>query len=158
LTIRQEFGRFEGLRVSIIGDIAHSRVARSNAEALTKLGAEVLFSGPREWFPSKDRHQYMPIDECITDSDAIMLLRIQHERHDSTSTLTKQEYHERFGLTVARKERMKPSGIILHPAPVNRGVEIADSLVECDQSRIFKQMENGVFVRMAVLKRALEIN
>jgi aspartate carbamoyltransferase catalytic subunit len=158
LTIRQEFGGFEGLKVSIIGDIAHSRVARSNAEALTKLGSEVMFSGPREWFPSQDRHQYMPIDNCIADSDVVMLLRIQHERHDSTSCLTKEEYHESFGLTESRKARMKPTGIILHPAPVNRGVEIADSLVECDQSRIFKQMENGVFVRMAVLKRALEIN
>jgi aspartate carbamoyltransferase catalytic subunit len=158
LTIRQEFGRFEGLKISIIGDIAHSRVARSNAEALTKLGAEVIFSGPREWFPSKDRHHYMPIDECIADSDVLMLLRIQHERHESTSTLTKEEYHESFGLTEARQGRMKPSGIILHPAPVNRGVEIADSLVESDQSRIFKQMENGVYVRMAVIKRALEIN
>ncbi|PFA69008.1 aspartate carbamoyltransferase [Bacillus sp. AFS015802] len=158
LTIRQEFGRFEGLRVSIIGDVAHSRVARSNAEALTKLGAEVIFSGPREWFPSSDRHQYRPIDECMTDSDVIMLLRIQHERHESTSNMTKEEYHERFGLTEERRARMKPSGIILHPAPVNRGVEIADSLVECEQSRIFKQMENGVFVRMAVLKRSLESN
>ncbi len=158
LTIRQEFGGFEGLKVSIIGDIAHSRVARSNAEALTKLGAEVNFSGPREWFPLQDQHQYMPIDECMTDSDVIMLLRIQHERHGSTSSLTKEEYHESFGLTENRKARMKPAGIILHPAPVNRGVEMADSLVECDQSRIFKQMENGVYVRMAVLKRALEIN
>ncbi|MBN8191530.1 aspartate carbamoyltransferase catalytic subunit [Bacillus sp. NTK074B] len=158
LTIRQEFGGFEGLKVSIIGDIAHSRVARSNAEALTKLGAEVFFSGPREWFPFHDQHHYMPIDECIPDSDVIMLLRIQHERHESTSNMTKEEYHEGFGLTENRRARMKPTGIILHPAPVNRGVEIADSLVECDQSRIFKQMENGVFVRMAVLKRALEIN
>ncbi|MCA1062305.1 aspartate carbamoyltransferase catalytic subunit [Rossellomorea aquimaris] len=158
LTIRQEFGRFDGLKVSIIGDIAHSRVARSNAEALTKLGAEVIFSGPEEWFPNQVRHRYIPIDECIEDSDVVMLLRIQHERHNSTSSLTKDEYHERFGLTEGRKVRMKPTGIILHPAPVNRGVEIADSLVECDQSRIFKQMENGVYVRMAVLKRALEMN
>ncbi|KPL61623.1 aspartate carbamoyltransferase catalytic subunit [Rossellomorea vietnamensis] len=158
LTIHQEFGRFEGIKVSIIGDIAHSRVARSNAEALTKLGAEVYFSGPKEWFPSSDQKHYLPVDESITDADVIMLLRIQHERHVSTSTLTKEEYHERFGLTISRKERMKPSSIILHPAPVNRGVEIADSLVECKQSRIFNQMENGVYVRMAVLKRALEIN
>lgn len=158
LTIHQEFGRFEGIKVSIIGDIAHSRVARSNAEALTKLGAEVFFSGPNEWFKATDRTHYLPIDECITDSDVIMLLRIQHERHEITSTLTKEEYHESFGLTESRKDKMKPSAIILHPAPVNRGVEIADSLVECEQSRIFKQMENGVYVRMAVLKRALEIN
>ncbi|MCA1059234.1 aspartate carbamoyltransferase catalytic subunit [Rossellomorea aquimaris] len=156
MTIRQEFGGFEGIKVSIIGDIAHSRVARSNAEALSKLGAEVVFSGPREWFPSQDLHLHRTMDECIADSDVVMLLRIQHERHESTSSLSKEEYHEQFGLTESRKTRMKPTGIILHPAPVNRGVEIADSLVECDQSRIFKQMENGVYVRMAVLKRALE--
>jgi aspartate carbamoyltransferase catalytic subunit len=158
LTIRQEFGGFENLQVSIIGDIAHSRVARSNAEALTKLGAEVVFSGPREWFPPEFQGHYMSVDESIATSDAVMLLRIQHERHQSTSSLTKDEYHESFGLTVNRVERMKGESIILHPAPVNRGVEIADSLVECDKSRIFKQMENGVYIRMAVLKRALENN
>ena len=87
-----------------------------------------------------------------------MLLRIQHERHESTSNLTSEEYHESFGLTVERMGKMKEGSIILHPAPINRGVEIADSLVECTKSRIFKQMENGVYVRMAVLKRALEIN
>ncbi|OAT83395.1 aspartate carbamoyltransferase [Bacillus sp. MKU004] len=155
LTIRQEFGGFENLQVAIIGDIAHSRVARSNAEALSKLGAEVVFSGPREWFPPEYQNRYMTVDESIATSDAVMLLRIQHERHGSTSALTKEEYHESFGLTVSRKQRMKDRGIILHPAPVNRGVEIDDSLVECENSRIFKQMENGVFVRMAVLKRAL---
>jgi aspartate carbamoyltransferase catalytic subunit len=158
LTIRQEFGGFENLQVAIIGDIAHSRVARSNAEALKKLGAEVVFSGPREWFPPDYQNQYMTVDESVASSDAVMLLRIQHERHGSTSNLTKEEYHESFGLTESRKERMKDNSIILHPAPVNRGVEIADSLVECDKSRIFKQMENGVYVRMAVLKRALENN
>jgi aspartate carbamoyltransferase catalytic subunit len=158
LTIRQEFGGFENSRVAIIGDIAHSRVARSNAEALTKLGAEVVFSGPREWFPPEYQSRYMTVDESIATSDAVMLLRIQHERHRSTSNLTNEEYHESFGLTVGRKERMKDGSIILHPAPVNRGVEIADSLVECDKSRIFKQMENGVYVRMAVLKRALDNN
>ncbi|MCA1053445.1 aspartate carbamoyltransferase catalytic subunit [Rossellomorea aquimaris] len=158
LTIRQEFGGFEGLQVAIIGDIAHSRVARSNAEALEKLGAEVVFSGPREWFPGEYQERFMSVDESISTSDAVMLLRIQHERHQSTSNLTKEEYHRSFGLTESRKERMKENSIILHPAPVNRGVEIADSLVECEQSRIFKQMENGVYVRMAVLKRAFEIN
>jgi aspartate carbamoyltransferase catalytic subunit len=158
LTIRQEFGGFENLQVAIIGDIAHSRVARSNAEALTKLGAEVVFSGPREWFPPEFQGQYMSVDESVATSDAVMLLRIQHERHQSTSSLTKGEYHESYGLTVSRNERMKSESIILHPAPVNRGVEIADSLVESGKSRIFKQMENGVYVRMAVLKRALENN
>ncbi|RIW36344.1 aspartate carbamoyltransferase catalytic subunit [Bacillus salacetis] len=157
MTIHEEFGTFKGLKVSIIGDISHSRVARSNAEALTKLGAEVFFSGPPEWFPDDlvEDGRYLPIDEAVKAGDAVMLLRVQHERHESTSALTKEEYHQEFGLTVERADLMKEHGIIMHPAPVNRGVEIADELVESPKSRIFKQMENGVYVRMAVLKRAL---
>lgn len=158
LTIKEEFGSFQGLKVSIIGDITHSRVARSNAEALKKLGAEVYFSGPTEWFPQDlvESGQYLPVDEAVKTGDAVMLLRVQHERHESTSKLTKEEYHQQFGLTPVRAALMKEHGIIMHPAPVNRGVEIADVLVESKKSRIFRQMENGVFVRMAVLKRALD--
>jgi len=157
-TIQQEFRSFQGLKVGIVGDISHSRVARSNAEALTKLGAEVHFSGPAEWFPAEDltSGRYMDIDSLIPEVDVLMLLRIQHERHDGGPLFTKEEYHKQYGLTVEREKRMKPQSIIMHPAPVNRGVEIADSLVECNRSRIFKQMENGVFVRMAVLKEVLE--
>ncbi|WP_409253639.1 aspartate carbamoyltransferase catalytic subunit [Bacillus sp. SCS-153A] len=158
MTIKEEFGTFHGLKVSIIGDIAHSRVARSNAEALKKLGAEVYFSGPPEWFPKElmESGQYLTVDEAVKIGDAVMLLRVQHERHGSTSVLTTEEYHQQFGLTVKRAKLMKEHSIIMHPAPVNRGVEIADELVENQQSRIFKQMENGVYVRMAVLKRALD--
>ncbi|MCP3739025.1 aspartate carbamoyltransferase catalytic subunit [Rossellomorea sp. BNER] len=158
LTIKEEFGSFENLKISIIGDIKHSRVARSNAEALTKLGATVCFSGPKEWFSDAllGNGEYLEIDEAIETSDVVMLLRIQHERHGSTSQLSKEEYHHSFGLTIEREKRMKPNSIIMHPAPFNRGVEIADELVESKRSRIFKQMENGVFIRMAVLKKVLE--
>ncbi|WP_335870546.1 aspartate carbamoyltransferase catalytic subunit [Bacillus sp. 2205SS5-2] len=158
LTIQEEFGTFEKVKVSIIGDIAHSRVARSNAEALTKLGASVTFSGPPEWFQDEFSQygHFIPLDQATRESDVVMLLRIQHERHIGTASLSKEEYHARYGLTVEREQQMKPGSIIMHPAPVNRGVELADSLVECDRSRIFPQMENGVYVRMAVLKRALE--
>jgi aspartate carbamoyltransferase catalytic subunit len=158
LTIRQEFRRFDGLKVAIIGDILHSRVARSNAEALARLGAEVVFSGPGEWFDPSFRHsgKIEEIDEAVETADVVMLLRIQHERHQEGTGRSAAEYHEKYGLTENREKRMKQGSIIMHPAPVNRGVEIADSLVECSRSRIFKQMENGVFVRMAVLKRALE--
>ncbi|MEI5906105.1 aspartate carbamoyltransferase catalytic subunit [Bacillus spongiae] len=158
LTIKEEFGKFEGLKVLIVGDITHSRVARSNAEALTKLGASVRFSGPPEWFKEEfSRYgEFIQLDEAVEDSDVIMLLRIQHERHKETASLTKEEYHEQFGLTVQREARMKQGSIIMHPAPVNRDVELANTLVEANRSRIFKQMENGVYVRMAVLKRALE--
>ena len=158
LTIYQEFGSFTGLKIAIIGDIRHSRVARSNADTLTRLGAEVIFSGPFEWFDqhSLSASRFRPIDEAIVDADVVMLLRVQHERHQKKGSYTAADYHNQFGLTLEREQNMKQQSIIMHPAPVNRNVEIADSLVECKRSRIFKQMENGVFVRMAVLKRALE--
>jgi aspartate carbamoyltransferase catalytic subunit len=158
LTIRQEFGRFSGLKVAIIGDIRHSRVARSDANVLTRLGAEVVFSGPDQWFDKEiiGNCKYEPVDQAIASSDVVMLLRIQHERHHGGENLPLSNYHQQFGLTVAREKTMKRESIIMHPAPVNRDVEIADCLVECDRSRIFKQMQNGVFVRMAALKRSLE--
>jgi aspartate carbamoyltransferase catalytic subunit len=158
LTIRQEFGRFSGLKVAIIGDIVHSRVARSNAEVLERLGAEVVFSGPPEWFHTEmgGSQRFVQIDEAIASADVVMLLRIQHERHEGGEKVDLTDYHVRYGLTVSREKKMKKGSIIMHPAPINRGVEIADSLVESDRSRIFKQMQNGVYVRMAVLRRALE--
>lgn len=160
MTIQQEFGGFSGLKIAIIGDILHSRVARSNADALVRLGARVIFSGPESWVNIQELPagcEYLEVDDAIREADAVMLLRVQHERHDGKILFDKNEYHERFGLTVEREKLMKKGSIILHPAPVNRGVEIADELVECPRSRIFKQMENGVYIRMAVLKRALEI-
>ncbi|WP_153731223.1 aspartate carbamoyltransferase catalytic subunit [Sporosarcina obsidiansis] len=153
-TIQEEFGGFEGLKVLIAGDIAHSRVARSNAEALRKLGAEVTFLCPPEWageFDSVDNW-----DEVIEISDVVMLLRVQHERHNTEMAYTKTAYHEQFGLTEERARRMKKEAIIMHPAPVNRDVEIADSLIESPQSRIFKQVENGVYIRAAVLELILK--
>jgi aspartate carbamoyltransferase catalytic subunit len=158
MTIHQEFGTFEKVKVAIIGDIRHSRVARSNADVLTRLGAEVIFSGPVEWFDprSVEISSYRPIDEAIQEADVVMLLRVQHERHQQKGNFTANEYHKQFGLTLDREKMMKQGSIIMHPAPVNRNVEIADGLVECKRSRIFKQMENGVYVRMAALKRSIE--
>ncbi|UYZ23544.1 aspartate carbamoyltransferase catalytic subunit [Mesobacillus jeotgali] len=159
MTIQQEFGSFTGLAVTIIGDILHSRVARSNADALVRLGAKVIFSGPEDWVDQNNLPEgccYMPVDEAVKSADVVMLLRVQHERHDGKLLFDKIEYHRHYGLTMERERLMKKGSIILHPAPVNRGVEIADELVESPKSRIFKQMENGVYIRMAVLKRALE--
>lgn len=159
MTIQQEYGGFTGLTITIIGDILHSRVARSNADALVRLGAKVIFSGPEEWV---DQNQlpygcsYLPVDEAIQLADVVMLLRVQHERHDGKLLFDKNDYHRNYGLTIEREKMMKKGSIILHPAPVNRGVEIANELVESPKSKIFKQMENGVYIRMAVLKRALE--
>lgn len=153
-TIHQEFGRFEGIHVTIVGDIAHSRVAKSNAAALKQLGAEVAFVCPEEWSGGYETSQNL--DELLPDTDVVMMLRVQHERHAVSALFSKENYHKQFGLTVERERKMKDTAIIMHPAPINRGVEIADSLVECERSRIFKQMANGVFVRMAVLEYALK--
>ncbi|HSI67513.1 MAG TPA: aspartate carbamoyltransferase catalytic subunit [Planococcus sp. (in: firmicutes)] len=153
-TIYQEFGRIEGIHVTIVGDIAHSRVAKSNAAALRKLGAEVSFVCPKEWSGEYESSEHL--DDFIKDTDVVMMLRVQHERHAVAALFSKENYHEQYGLTLAREKKMKPSAIIMHPAPINRGVEIADSLVECKRSRIFKQMANGVFVRMAVLEYAMK--
>ncbi|KKB73816.1 MULTISPECIES: aspartate carbamoyltransferase catalytic subunit [Bacillus] len=155
MTIHEEFGKFDGLTVSIHGDIKHSRVARSNAEVLSRLGAAVLFSGPDEWRDADNPYgTYVPADEAVANSDVVMLLRIQHERHQTKTA--DRGFLQTFGLSLERAKRLKKDAIIMHPAPVNRGVEIDSALVESAQSRIFKQMENGVYIRMAVLKRALE--
>ncbi|WLD95090.1 aspartate carbamoyltransferase catalytic subunit [Alkalihalobacillus sp. AL-G] len=158
LTIQQEFIVLQGLTVAIIGDLRHSRVARSNATLLKEMGANVMFSGPEQWFAEDfSTGRYVPIDEAVQAADVVMMLRIQRERHAQSMNLTKEEYHNRYGLTVAREKMMKDQSIILHPAPFNRGFEIADELVEGPKSRIFKQMENGVGIRMAALEWALEL-
>ncbi|MFV0559543.1 MAG: aspartate carbamoyltransferase catalytic subunit [Enterococcus sp.] len=157
MTIYEEFGRFSGLKVAIVGDITHSRVAKSNMQMLKRLGAQVFFSGPEEWYDKEFEvyGHYVPLDELVDQVDVMMMLRVQHERHDGTEIFSKEEYHEEYGLTIERAKRMKKKAIIMHPAPVNRDVELADSLVESKQSRIIEQMTNGVFVRMAILEAVL---
>ena len=155
LMLYQEFGRIEGIRLAIIGDIQHSRVASSNREAMELLGGEWVFSGPPQW--QREGYPYMPIDEAVEWADAVMMLRIQHERHASAMQMSKAEYLQRYGLTKERASRMKPHAIIMHPAPVNRDVEIDSDLVESPKSRIFKQMSNGVLIRKAAIKRAMGV-
>lgn len=157
MTIYEEFGRFEGLNVVICGDIKNSRVARSNYHSLTALGANVVFSSPDVWKDDTMDGAYVNLDEVIQDMDIVMLLRVQHERHgEGTTGFDAQTYHEQFGLNEARYQKLKSDAIIMHPAPVNRNVEIADALVEAPKSRIFKQMENGVYLRMAVLTETIQ--
>ncbi|MHA6251362.1 aspartate carbamoyltransferase catalytic subunit [Oceanobacillus sp. CAU 1775] len=154
LTIYQEFGGFTGLKIAIVGDVKHSRVAASDAMALKKMGADVYFSALPGLERDSTEYPNIPIDEAVEICDVIMLLRVQHERHkDSIGT---SDYLEKYGLTKERESRMKPAAIIMHPAPINRGVEIDSDLVECGRSRIFKQMENGVFVRMAIITDILK--
>lgn len=157
MTIYEEYNYFKGLNVLICGDIKNSRVARSNYHSLTTLGANVMFSSPEIWKDDSLDAPYVEIDEVIEDIDIVMLLRVQHERHDmgDVAHFEVQDYHTEFGLTPERYDRLKDSAIIMHPAPVNRGVEIADELVEAPKARIFKQMENGMYLRMAVIDELL---
>ncbi|WP_186577532.1 aspartate carbamoyltransferase catalytic subunit [Aquibacillus kalidii] len=155
LTIYQEYKRFKGIKVAIVGDIKHSRVARSNAYALTTLGAEVYLSSMKEWQDPSLPFPYISMDEAMEQCDVVMLLRIQHERHDSRSVIMDTQYLQDYGLTKERERKMLKHAIIMHPAPVNRGVEIDNDLVECGRSRIFKQMSNGVAARMAVMSKLL---
>ncbi|HEL1119460.1 aspartate carbamoyltransferase catalytic subunit [Streptococcus equi] len=157
LTIYEEFGHFDGLKIAIAGDLTHSRVAKSNMQILKRLGAELYFYGPEQWYSSEfDSYgRYMAIDHIIDQLDVLMLLRVQHERHDGSQSFSKEDYHRQFGLTEERYRRLKDSAIIMHPAPVNRDVEIADHLVEAPKARIVAQMANGVFVRMAIIEAIL---
>lgn len=153
LTIRQEFGKFEGLKAVIVGDMAHSRVAHTNMKVMERLGMTVYTSGPEEY--KEEGTNFVNLDEIIDKVDVVMLLRVQHERHEHSMIETVEEYHKLHGLNMHRVNKMKENAIIMHPAPFNRNVEIADDVVECDKSRIFKQVENGVFVRMALIHNAL---
>lgn len=153
LTIYDEFGHFDGLNIMIVGDISHSRVAHGNVEIMERLGMKCYISGPKEFID--DTAEYIDFDEGIKKADVVMMLRIQRERNATLSSITDDEYLSKYGLTKQRVDKMKDSAIIMHPAPFNRGVEVADEVVECSKSRIFKQMTNGVYVRQAVLKRSL---
>lgn len=152
MTIYNEFGTFEGINVLICGDIAHSRVAASNKDTLRRLGANVRFAGPKEW--EREGFEFSDMDESIEWADVVMMLRIQRERGADLG-MSDEQYLETYGLTKVRAAKMKENAIIMHPAPVNRGVEIDSDLVECEKSRIFEQMTNGVYVRKAALRRAL---
>lgn len=161
LTMKQEFGKIEQLKVAIIGDLRHSRVFHSNLYALGKLGATVLIAGPQSLMPKQEfiaKHPHChvcTVDEAIVQADVVMMLRIQLERHRDALNITAEEYLQTYGLSLERAKGMQQHAIIMHPAPVNRNVEIASELVEARQSRIFKQMRNGVAVRMAVLEQLL---
>lgn len=155
-TMRKHFGNLRGLRVVIVGDILHSRVARSNLWALSKFGAEVRLCAPDN-MQAKELAQWAPyieMDEAL-NADVIMMLRVQLERHERGMIRSAEEYRASYGLTLERAAKLKDHAIIMHPAPFNRNVEIDDEVVESPKSRIFQQMSHGVPVRMAVIERAL---
>jgi aspartate carbamoyltransferase catalytic subunit len=155
LTIREKKGRIEGLNVTILGDILYSRVARSNIWLLTKLGARVTLAGPSTLVP-RVFEQFgcrvtYDIEEAIRGADVINLLRIQHERQRETMFPSIGEYTAMFGLNKERFARTKPDALIMHPGPINRGVEIDSEIADCNRSVILEQVTNGLAVRMAVL-------
>ncbi len=158
LTIRQHFGQLSGLTVGIVGDVLHSRVAMSNILALRECGAKLVFSGPTALVPVELTQfgAILPIDDLIDQVDVLMLLRIQLERHGQNLNLDPSQYHRAYGLTDHRVNRLKDEAIILHPGPVNRGVEIASHLVTHPKSRILTQVNNGVYARMAVLEEVVQ--
>lgn len=157
MTLYEEFGRIEGLELVIAGDIRNSRVARSNYYMLTQLGAKVQFVGPQV-FADPTLGQMVDFDQVIGQVEACMLLRVQFERHQEAVALSQADYHAHYGLTLARYQELKPQAIVMHPAPVNRDMEIASELVEAPQSRIFTQMTNGRFMRQAILEKLIADN
>lgn len=156
-TLREHLGKdLRGKKITILGDILFSRVARSNIWLLTKLGAEVTLAGPATLVP-REFEDIAGVKVChklqaaLADADAVMLLRIQHERQTSTHFPSLGEYTSMFGLNKLRAGYLKPDAIIMHPGPINRGVELDSDLADSDRSVILEQVTNGIAVRMAVL-------
>jgi aspartate carbamoyltransferase catalytic subunit len=154
-TIRKRKGTLKGLKIAIVGDITHSRVARSDMWAMTKLGAEVTFVGPPTLIPPKVEQLPVKIsyslDDVIEKVDVINMLRIQFERIGGNPFPSVREYSHRFGLTVERMKRAKPDILVMHPGPINRGLEIESEVADGKNSVILQQVTNGIAVRMAVL-------
>ncbi|MFN3409511.1 MAG: aspartate carbamoyltransferase catalytic subunit [Limisphaerales bacterium] len=154
-TVREHKGRIAGLNVTILGDILYSRVARSNIWALLKLGAHVTLCGPSTLVPKTFEQMGCRVthnvEDAIREADVINLLRIQHERQRKTMFPSLNEYTRLFGLTADRLRRTKPDVLIMHPGPINRGVEIDSDIADGERSVILQQVTNGLAVRMAVL-------
>ena len=154
-TIRERFGRVEGLKVAIVGDIANSRVARSDLWALVKLGAEVILVGPPTLLPRSFEKLGVRVvhdfDSVIGEVDVINMLRVQFERTKTAQFPSVREYTRFFGLTWDRFQRCKPGVFVMHPGPMNRGIEISSDIADGNQSGILTQVTNGLSVRMAVL-------
>jgi aspartate carbamoyltransferase catalytic subunit len=155
-TLWKRWKGFQGRRVAIVGDVLHSRVARSNLHALKALGATVTFCGPRSFVPQTwtglGAQVEVDFDRAIEGADAVMVLRVQRERMNEAFFANEAEYHRRWGLTVERAARLKPDAVVMHPGPVNRGVEIAAEVADGPRSLILEQVKNGVFIRMAILE------
>jgi len=155
LTMRDHLGDLEGKTVAIVGDVYHSRVARSNIYGLTTMGAKVVVAGPGTMCPPSMTHLGVEvrhtIDEVVADADVIMMLRIQRERLQPGMMSTVNEYSRFYGLDLDRLRQARPSVLVMHPGPINRGVEMTPEVADSEQSVILEQVTNGVAVRMALL-------
>jgi aspartate carbamoyltransferase catalytic subunit len=155
LTLKEKLGRIEGLKVSIIGDIGHSRVARSNIWGLTKLGATVKVCAPKMLIPEgiekMGAQVTQDINEALAEADAVNVLRMQFERDEKKAFPNQLEYFNNFGITTERLKRAKKDIIVMHPGPINRGIEIASDVADGQNSVILEQVTNGIAARMAVL-------
>lgn len=162
-TILEKKGQIEGLKIAIVGDILHSRVARSDVKLFKKLGAEITLCGPITMIPRYAHslgadYVTTDINQAIKDKDVVIFLRIQLERQDKPYFSTLNEYSIRYGLNEERLRLLKPDCVVMHPGPVNRGVEIKSELVYGERSLILNQIENGLFVRMAIYKYLMDFN
>jgi aspartate carbamoyltransferase catalytic subunit len=156
LTMRDRFGKLDGLKVAIVGDVTHSRVARSNIQGLTKMGSHVYLAGPPTMIPQGAEQLgnvtvCRNMDEAIDGADVVMMLRIQLERQGKTLLPTMKEYSRYYGLNPENLKLAKKDAMVMHPGPINRGVELSSFVADGDQSHIMNQVENGVAVRMAML-------
>jgi aspartate carbamoyltransferase catalytic subunit len=154
-TLQEKLGSVKDKKITILGDILFSRVARSNFWALSKMGAEVTFAGPSTLVPKRFESMGAKVShnlkESLSDADAVILLRIQHERQSSSHFPSLAEYTKIFGLNRSRSKWLKEGALILHPGPINRGVEIDSELADSSNSAILDQVSNGIAVRMAIL-------
>lgn len=155
MTIRQKLGKLAGLKVAIIGDIFHSRVARSNAWGMTSMGMNVVLCGPPTLLPQHNESLSVPVtdnmEEALDGADVVMFLRLQLERQASGAFPTIREYRNRYGFDVEKLQKLPENVLIMHPGPINRGIEIASDVADGKNSVILEQVTNGVAVRMAIL-------
>ena len=154
MSVREKKGKFDGLKIAIVGDLAHSRVARSNITGFSKMGAKVFVSAPMTMIPPGIERLGCNVapdmETCLKDADVVMMLRIQKERQGSILFPTEREYAALFGLNQKRLGLAKPDAIIMHPGPMNRGVEISSDVADSQRSIILDQVTNGVALRMAL--------
>ena len=155
-TLRRRWGSLDGKLIAIVGDVLHSRVARSNLHCLRELGARVVVCGPPTLLPTHLEAEGISVttdlDAALVDVDAVMMLRVQRERQAEALFPSATEYHRRWGLTAKRAGMLKADAVVLHPGPVNRGLELAAEVADGNRSLILEQVENGVAVRKAILE------